>query len=422
MTEATLTREAAVEVPWSAWHGDGRAALGVPADWRVNVLGMAGALGLSDEAIAAALDVPVGAAPLATLAAGARTAAIAVDDITRPTCSAPILRHLVDRLAAAGLAGPAVTIVIASGAHRRATRRDLELKIGGGLLERVRVVCHDPSDDLVPTDAALGGVPVRLNRAFVGADLRIGVGAVMPHPFAGYSGGGKIVIPGLADLDVLARTHKFALMGLSGGGASLEQNRFRTEMEQAVRRIGLHWTANVVVNADRQTAFLAAGDFVIAHRSAVAAAMRVGATAAPPAPLDALIVNAYPKDGELMQIESALVGLRQGMLDWLAPGAPVILTAACPQGLGEHGLFGPGGRLYRHPAVKTFLGGRKLWIFAADLDQRELRTLFPAEYPAYSSWHALTADLRRQLPARASVGVVPCGPLQLPRSREVSHV
>ena len=74
---------------------------------------------------------------------------------------------------------------------------------------------HDAGGELTGTGVSLAGVPVALAPAFMEADLRLAVGSVMPHPFAGYSGGGKMVIPGLANLPVLVRTHKFAMMGLT---------------------------------------------------------------------------------------------------------------------------------------------------------------------------------------------------------------
>jgi len=402
---------ATIDLPWGAWHGDRRKRLLVPAGWQLRELPMADAPALGDREIDCALDAPLNAPSLQTLAAGKRHVAIAIDDITRPTRTAPLLRRLVDRLTAAGVPRQEITVIVATGAHGRATERDFQLKTGE-LAGDVRVTSHDPAGDLASTGVSLGGVEVRLNRHFAEADLRIGIGSVMPHPFAGFSGGGKIVVPGLADLEVLSRTHRFALMGFRGGGG-LAGNRFRTEMEAAVARIGLHWTVNVAVNADRDTAFVAAGDLVTAHRAAAAAAARIGATPGRGVPLDALILNAYPKDSELLQLESAFVALRNGMLGWLAPGAPVVLTGACPEGLGHHGLFGPGGGLFRVPLRRTFLGDHPLWIFAPDLRETAVRMVFPDEYPFFDRWERLVDALQRELRPDAAVGVVPCGPLQI---------
>jgi nickel-dependent lactate racemase len=403
---------AVLSLPWGAWHGDRVERFDLPPAWRMHELCMAGGMPLSDDDLARALDTPRGAATLTELGAGARSAVIAIDDITRPVKTADILCHIVERLNRAGMPDSAIDIVVASGAHRRATARDIDLKVGSGLSQRVRIVPHDPCEHLLPTGVALGGVPIRLNETFLRAELRIGISGVMPHPFAGYSGGGKIVIPGLADLDVLARTHKYALMGFGvakAGGV----NRFRAEMENAVRTIGLQWSVNVVVNENRDAVFMAAGDLVEAHRAAADAARTIGATPAPTEPLDALIINAYPKDSELVQIEAALTSIREGMLGWLRPEAPIVLTAACPDGLGVHGLFGPGARLSRTPSRKTFLERHPLIVFCPTVDEDAVRTQFWSGYQFCSSWDALRVHLQSLLPGDAHVGVLPCGPLQV---------
>ncbi len=103
--------------------------------------------------------------------------------------------------------------------------------------------------------------------------------------------------------------------------------------------------------------------------------------AAPAAGLDALILNAYPKDTELLQIEAALAVLRSGMESWLRPDAPIVLTGACADGLGTHGLFGPGGRLFRVPSQKTFLRGGRSWSFLPKVDARVAAKVFWEGYP-----------------------------------------
>jgi len=411
--EACIASAHVVRLPWGAWHGDVPRELPVPADWHVTELAMADAAALSEADVERALDTPVDAPRLEDLLRGVRTAAIAIDDITRPAKTASLLRRVVDRLARGGVPLSRIQIIIAGGAHAPASPGDMALKVGLELMDAVTVLSHDPDGDLADTGATLAGAPVRINRRFADADLRIGVGTVMPHPFAGFSGGGKIVIPGLADLDVLARTHKYALMGMQGANG-VDGNRFRRDMEQAVRQIGLHWTINMVVNARRAVAFVCAGDLIGAHRTAASAAQRIGATPAPSERLDALVVNAYPKDSELLQIEAALVALRNGALDWLTPDAPVVLAGACPRGLGHHGLFGRGGRLARVPSRKTFLGRRPLIVFAANVRESDVRSVFWSDYPFCRDWAEVIAALRPRLPQNARVGVLPCAPLQWP--------
>jgi len=403
-----------VALPWGAWYADTMRTFPVPEHWIVETLRMADGTALSAQALEAAIDTPVGTPSLEEVARGARSAAIAVDDLTRPTRAEALVTALLQRLNAAGIEDRNIAVVIASGAHREADARDIALKLGS-VAGRVRVEGHAPHGDLVDTGVRLGGVPVRLNRTFAQADVRIGVGAVLPHPFAGFGGGGKIVIPGLADLDVLARTHKYALMGLSGN-TGLEGNRFRGDMEQAVRTIGLQWTLNVVVNSTRDTAHAVAGDMVDAHRRAAQLAADVGRTQAPDAPLDALVVNAYPKDAELLQIESALVAVRGGALSWLRPGAPIVLTAACSAGCGTHELFGPGGRLFRPPMQRRSLGDHPLVIFAEGASPNDGRHVFWEGYRFTSRWEDVVGAIEAAN-RKPRVGILPCGPLQVAEGR-----
>ena len=217
----------------------------------------------------------------------------------------------------------------------------------------------------------------------------------------------------LGDLDAVVRSHKYALMGF-GGGLALDGNKFRHDMERAVRDIGLHWAVNVVLNSKCETAAIAAGDFVQAHRVAAGRARYIGATAPPSEPLDALVLNAFPKDSELLQVEAALVAIRAGMDAWLKPDAPIVLLASCRGGLGAHQLFGPGGRLFRKPTPKGYLRGRPLHIVSAATDEDGTRAAFWEGYSYHSTWEGCVETLNTNLRAAPLVGYAPCGPLHVP--------
>ena len=230
-----------------------------------------------------------------------------------------------------------------------------------------------------------------------------------------------MVLPGLSDLDAVVRSHKYALMGLAGG-LQLEGNRFRHDMERAVREIGLHWSVNVVLNSRCDTAAVVAGDLEQAHREAANRAREIGATAPPAGPLDALVLNAYPKDSELLQIEAALVALRAGMIEWLHPAAPVVLLGACPEGLGSHQLFGPGGRLFRKPAPKGYLSNRPVHIVSPATGADQGRAAFWDGYPYHRTWESCVAALAPTLGARSRVGYAPNGPLHVPAAPDWNRV
>jgi nickel-dependent lactate racemase len=398
-------------VPWGAWGSEVVATFAVPDDWEVVHLAMRGAPALDEDGIAARIDSPIGSDRLEDLAGRSRSAVIAVDDLTRPTRAGPIVSAIISRLERGGLSASDVVVLIASGAHAPLSEAQCRQKLGD-VGDRVRVVSHSQAGPFAPAGASLAGVPVQLNEAFLRADLRIGVGAVIPHPFAGFSGGGKVVVPGLADLDVLARTHKFGLMGLTGG-RDLDTNRFRSAMEATVRGIGLHFTVNVVVNALRDTCGVFCGDMVDAHRAAAAFARHVGSTPLPATPCDALVLNAYPKDNELLQVEAALVALQQGLLGAVTDRAPVVLAASCEFGLGHHGLFGPGGRLFRTPVSKGLLGKRPMLVFAPGCTVADAALAFWDGYPHCGTWSEVVSRLTPLLPLRPRVAVAPCAPLQV---------
>ena len=167
-------------------------------------------------AVARALAAPVGAPPLAALAADARSACILVCDITRPVPNHLFLRPVVEILLAAGIAADAITVLIATGLHRPNEGDELAEVIGDAwVLETVRIENHFARDDSAHVD--LGptptmGTPVKLDRRFVDADLRIATGLVEPHFMAGWSGGRKVIAPGVAHADTITTFHSARFM------------------------------------------------------------------------------------------------------------------------------------------------------------------------------------------------------------------
>ncbi len=411
-----ISSSAVVSVPWGAWHGDVRIEFDFPRSWEVEIAPPPAAPALDREALTRAIRSPVGSPPLSVLAAGKLSVAIAVDDLSRPAAVPAVLDALWRELDAAGLKAEAVRIVVASGSHRPLERRELLQKLGADAMARHPVYGHHPFENLADTGVLLGKLPLRVNRFFHEADLRIGVSTVTPHPFAGFSGGAKIVLPGLASLDVLERTHKFVLMGLRGGIGAVDGNRFREEAEDAVRAVGLHFSVNLVVNERRAIAGLAAGDLREAHRAAVEIARRVyAAPCSVPCSgaADAVVLNAYPKDLDLIQADFAFNPLRW-LIGLVKPEGVVVLTSACPLGRGTHGLFEPGMRLHRKPSARGFLGGRKLLVHSPELSEFDFHDIYWEGYELYGRWGALRERLEGLLPGPRRALVFPCAPIQIP--------
>ena len=216
----------AVTVPWGCWDPDTTLELSFPQRFTMQVNGMRDGRQLSAAALANGVRQPLNSRPLRELAAATRTAAIAVDDITRPTPIAKVLPIVLSELE--GIAPQNIKILVALGAHRPMVRAELERKLGAAIVDEFDIEQHHPFQNLVDLGRSSRGTPIRLNRSFCEADLKIALGGVMPHPYMGFGGGAKLVVPGLAGIETLQANHQPAVTGISGGLADPDVDARRT--------------------------------------------------------------------------------------------------------------------------------------------------------------------------------------------------
>ena len=230
-----------------------------------------------------------------------------------------------------GIASENIKILVALGAHRPMVRTELERKLGVAIVDEFDIEQHHPYENLIDLGRSSRGTPIWLNRSFCEAELKISVGGVMPHPYMGFSGGAKLVVPGLAGIDTLQANHQPAVTGISGGLANPDVDA-RQDVEEIALKAGLDFTCNVVVNSRREIAGLFCGHPVTAHRAAARFATDIYATAAPDAPYDVVCLNAYPKDGELLQVGNALNCYRTSRGPLLKRDGTLVITACCQLG------------------------------------------------------------------------------------------
>jgi len=399
-----------VDLPWAAWYQDAIHTLAFPSRWQIDVLEPDDAPGWSKQQIESALDEPVESPPLAELARGGRTACVVVDDLTRPTKAGDVLPKLLDQLRKGGIQRRATSIVAATGTHGPLDRQQIEWKVGPEVASSYRIEVHDVASSPAPTGIQYGQRELKINRTFLQSDIKVGIGSVLPHSFAGYGGGAKLALPGLADTEATARSHKFVEMGLRGG-RDPNQNRFRLEIERLARKIGFRYVVCIVPNRRRETAGCFAGDLVTAHRRACTLAGRIYATPLH-ATYDCVVLNAYPKDIDLIQADSALVSLKTATAPVVHENGIILIATAATQGLGRHGLFAPGGVSYRAARPKRALGKRDIWLYAPNVTESEARQLYWKGYPFFQDARALTDTLSKRFPDKARVGVLPCAPIQ----------
>ena len=275
---------------------------------------------------------------LGELAQPGRRVAVSVCDITRAQPRREMLTALFEEMPA--IRPEDVTILIATGTHRRNTDAELEAMLGREILGRYRVINHDSRDDssLDWVGRTTTGVPVFINRAFLNADVRITTGFVEPHFFAGFSGGPKMVAPGLAALETVMKLHNAARIGHpSAVWGVTEGNPIHDDVREIARRVGVHFAVDVTLNRDQQITAVFAGDLFEEHARACGEA-RQNAMQAVAAPFDVVLTtnSGYPLDQNLYQCvkgmsAAARVVKREGT---------IVCAAECRDGLPNHGAYG----------------------------------------------------------------------------------
>ncbi|MDH4351951.1 MAG: lactate racemase domain-containing protein [Gemmatimonadota bacterium] len=422
-----------VEVHTGAWHGDRRLQLSFPDSWNVEVVGQSAGPALDRAAMQRALQSPIGTPRLAELAGKCRTAAIIIDDISRPTPTADILPLVLDELEAGGMSLSQVRVVIAAGGHEPASTEENLLKVGAESAARVAWELHDPDGDLVHAGESPSGIPLHINRTVMEAELKIGIGGITPHDSAGFSGGSKILVPGVAGTQSARYLHDL-LKGAKHRGGSID-NDFRRELDVITGRLGLNFIVNVILNHQRQIAHLFAGDRVLAHREGVQVAAEKFAVT-PPRDAEIVVVNTYPFDPNLWFVPWGTWPLMD-----TPDGVTRIAIADGSQGVGGHRLKPTELSLLEraHVRLKTLRprhvlkqvrhlvtsltrtqSRRRLQfdILCPHISPEDLARRFPAA-TLYRTWDEVLAALQRKHGnGSVKVAVYPCAPLQFARAPE----
>jgi nickel-dependent lactate racemase len=315
-------------------YGEGYLDFDLPDDLAVDVVALPETDAAPDPAAAveAALSAPVGDVDLDQFR-DVRSAAIAVNDKTRPVPHRYLLPPLLRRLEGLGLSPEAITLLVATGTHAPMPPDAYGLILPEEVLARYPVVCHDADDQgsLENLGATSKGTPVWVNRRYLQADLRIVVGNIEPHQFQGFSGGVKSAAIGLAGRDTVNHNHAMLSEPLAQLGR-YDDNPMRQDVEEIGRMIGVHFALNAVLNDRKEIVGLFAGEPLAVMRAGIPLSRQVSQVAVS-APFDLVIASpgGYPKDINLYQSQKALRHASQVARE----GGMVILVAACPEGVGS---------------------------------------------------------------------------------------
>lgn len=288
-----------------------------------------------DDIISAALEHPYGVKSLADEAKTSKRTLILVDDKSRSTPVRDILSHVLNQLKIAGVKDSSITILVALGTHRSMSTEELIERVGPDVFSRIRTLnhCWDDPNSLQYLGLTAGGIEIWVNKLAVEADFIIGIGHIVPHRVAGYSGGGKIVQPGISGPVTTGKTHWLSAYYSAEAVLGKAENPVRREIEEVARRVGLNFIVNVVQDNGGKTAGVFAGDPIVAHRAGCAFAETIyGVRITQKA--DIVISEAYPAESELWLATKAL----QAADIVVKPGGVIILLAECPEGIScSHG-------------------------------------------------------------------------------------
>jgi len=323
----------------------------LPAEWNVTVVEPRFVSGLTDapEAIRSALRQPIGSPGLAVRVHAAvphgasldqLTVGVIFSDITRPTPNHIILPVVLAELEAAGVRRDNITLFNALGTHRPNTDAELRGMLGDGSVDHYRITQNNAFDPA--TQVHLGtssrGHDIWLNRELVQCDLKILTGFIEPHFFAGFSGGGKAVMPGMAGLKTVLGNHDAGMIGHPNATWGVTRgNPIWEEAREVAMRAGDIFLLNVALNKEKQITGVFAGDLAAAHAQGCEFARQ---TAMVPVshPFDIVITtnSGYPLDLNLYQTVKGMCAAAQVVRQ----GGAIIAAAECWDGLPEHGLYG----------------------------------------------------------------------------------
>ena len=295
--------------------------------------------GLPDEpaAIRTALRNPIGATPLRQLISRDQKVAISICDITRPSPTDVVLPLILNELS--HIPKKNVSILVATGTHRPNSQNELIDMIGRDIVKDFRIVNHDCFDrtTLILTGKTSDGTPIWLNKVWVESDVRITCGFVEPHFFAGFSGGPKMVAPGLAGFDTIMALHNAERIGSSKAVWGITQgNPVHDTVREISRITGVDFSIDVTINKNREITSVFAGDLFEAHNAACEASKRIVMR---PVEHEYDIVvttnSGYPLDQNLYQTVKGLSAAAQVVKN----GGTIICASECRDGLPSHGEY-----------------------------------------------------------------------------------
>jgi len=406
-----------VKVPVMPYYGDEEMTLDFPAAWDVHLCQMKGwnAPRLTTTQMRKAFANPIGTKTIREMAKGKKEVVILFDDLSRGTPADFIVPFVLEELKAGGIKDDNIRFIAAFGAHGAMNNLELAKKLGPDILRRYLVYQHNPYENCVPLGQTSWGTPVAVNAEYMACDLRIGIGAIVPHPF-GFGGGSKIILPGVVSMDTIDANHtrlglcdKVCICNLAG-------NILKADIDEAAKMARLDVKVDAILNIRRQVTGLFVGDFIGEYKAGVKVAREHYATEMV-TDCNIVVANCYQKANEITLapfIASPLLTKK---------GGDMVLMSVYPAGQILHYFgrsFGKkfGGRGWNVPGPEGRHAGlpenaKKLTVFMPYPDKAGVDWLAPYELVNFaSSWNEVITDLKKRYGSKAKVAVIPDATVQ----------
>jgi nickel-dependent lactate racemase len=368
------------------------------------------------EKIENSLRSPIGSPPLDKLAQGRESACIVICDVTRPVPNEKLLAPLLTCLQESGIAREKITILIATGLHRPNEGAELEEMVGARIMREYSILNHVARD--ASTQTSIGEVPfgrngqiaaVAINSAYVRADLKITTGLIEPHLMAGYSGGRKLVCPGVASAETIMQFHSPRMISdPRARPGNLEDNPVHAMSRHVAGLVGMDFICNVTLSESRSLTGVFSGDLDDAHQAGIARVDQQSKVPCRPADIVITTAAGYPLDTTLYQAVKGMLGA----LPAIKPGGTMILAASLSEGLG-----GPEFTELCRSLVSTdeflmlVLQKCEVMVVSDGLTDETLRECLLTPMPSVSE--ALNAALKKH-GTSAAITVIPEGPYVTP--------
>lgn len=284
-----------------------------------------------EEAVKESLERPVASSPLSEIFKGKKKVLILTVNFTRPSPKA-LIRPITELCRRMELE---VTLLIARGRHRPMTQEEIRNHLGDELVDHYPVLEHDPFDESSHKEVGRTsrGVPIRVNKALFQHDVVIGTGIIEPSYLCGFSGGRKILMPGISHFKSIDLNHYLLLEGAKPG--ILDGNPLSEDSEEAARRLPFHWITYAVVGAEDQVAHVISGDPFQAHRVACERSREIYLCHGMPAEIVVSSPGGYPYDCDLVQTKKAIIPA----MEVVKSKGAIILLGQCEEGWGAEQTF-----------------------------------------------------------------------------------